>query len=150
LTRARPLRLVLNPSPGFAATILGVHALAAASLWISFPGRVAAVIALLVAVLGCVTAWDRALLRGRRSVRALEIGGPEDVLLEFSDGTRRAARSPRRRHVSRFGVGLRLVGLRRRSLFVWAGMLDPVAARRLRLWALWGRVPGNPWESFPA
>ena len=141
---------MLNPSPGFAATILGVHALAAASLWMSIPGRGAAVIAMLVAVLGAVAAWDRALLRARRSVRAIEISGPEDVLLEFSDGTRRAGRSPRRRHVSRFGVGLGLAGLRRRSLFVWNGMLDPAASRSLRLWALWGRVPGDLGESFPA
>jgi len=143
LTLARPLRLVLHPSPGLTAAILGVHSLAAASLWVAIPGVAAGVIAMLISVLGVVAARDRGLLRGRAAIRAIELSGPEDLLLEFSDGTRRAARSPRRRHVSRFGVGLRLEGVRRRSFFVATGMLDPAAARCLRLWALWGRVPGS-------
>jgi len=29
-----------------------------------------------------------------------------------------------------------------RSLLVTSGMAGPAGARRLRLWALWGRLPG--------
>jgi hypothetical protein len=148
LTPPGPVRIDLVPSPGLAAAILGLHGLAAVSLWVTIPGWSGAAIAILVVLLGVAAAWNRALLRGRRAVRALEIAGPEEVVLEFSDGTRRPARTHRRRHVSRFGVALRLYGLRRRSLFVAAGMLDPAAARRLRIWALWGRVAAPAGENL--
>ena len=124
--------------------------MAAGSLWLTITGTAPVLVGLLVIVLGIAAASDRALLRGRAAVLAIELCGPEEVLLEFSDGTRHAVRAQRRRYVSRFGVGLRLGGGRRRSLFVAGGMLDPAAARNLRLWALWGRVPAGQGEAFPA
>jgi hypothetical protein len=147
LTLARPLRFVLAPSRGLATAIAGVHALAALSLWASLPGPWGALAGVFVAVLGVVTARDRGLLRGRNSVRAIEIAGPEDVALELADGSRDAVRLLRRKHVSRLGVGLGFEGRGRRSFYVAADMLEPEAFRRLRLWALWGRVAasGDRW-----
>ena len=124
--------------------------LAAASLWVAIPGVPAALAGILFVGLGTAAAMDRALLRGRSAIRAIEIRGPEEIRLELRDGTIQAARCDRRRHVSRFGVGMRLAGWRRRGLFVATGMLDPEAARRLRLWALWGKVPGGREKSLPA
>lgn len=45
---------------------------------------------------------------------------------------------------------MRLAGGRRRGLFVATGMLEPEAARHLRLWALWGKVSSGAEPSFPA
>jgi hypothetical protein len=44
--------------------------------------------------------------------------------------------------VNRFLVALPLDGFLRRSILVTADMLDPGRFRLLRLWALWGRLPG--------
>ena len=49
---------------------------------------------------------------------------------------------PPRRYVSRHVVVVPLAGPQRRTVLVTGGMLAPEAFRRLRLWALWGRLPG--------
>jgi hypothetical protein len=79
-------------------------------------------------------------------VHAIEITGSDALLLELADGARVPARAAPRRHVSRLGVAFRIHAPQRRSLFIAADMLDPAAFRRLRLWALWGRVPGAEGE----
>jgi hypothetical protein len=51
--------------------------------------------------------------------------------------------------VNRFVVTLPLDGRDRRSLLVARDMLDPAGFRLLRLWALWGRVPGVASAQLP-
>jgi len=142
------LRLDLRPSWRLASLIAGLHALAAGSVLVASPNLAGTALAALIAALGVAAAWDRALLRGRRSPRALIVpaAGPPGV--ELADG----ARSPigvGPRAVNRFVVTLPLEGSTRRSVLVARDMLDPAAFRLLRLWALWGRVPGVASAQLP-
>jgi hypothetical protein len=86
-----------------------------------------------VLALGLAAAWSRALLRGPGAVR----------LLELAEAPPLAA--ARRRYVSRWLVTLPLGS---RTLLVTADMLAPREFRRLRLWALWGRLPGVAGEQL--
>ena len=130
------LRLVLSPSPAFAAVIVVLHAAAGICAFLVIGGPAGAALAALLVALGLAAAWSRALLRSARSVRALEIGG--DVLvLELADGQRIAAAPPQRCYVSRIAVVLPV----RRTVLVAAGMLTPAEFRRLRVWALWRKLP---------
>jgi len=45
------------------------------------------------------------------------------------------------RHVSRFMVALPVRRPMRRTVLVTSGMLPAEEFRRLRLWALWGKLP---------
>ena len=63
------------------------------------------------------------------------------MLLVLKDGRRVAAELGERRHVSRFMVALPLRGALRRTVLVTADMLSAAEFRRLRLWALWGKLP---------
>jgi hypothetical protein len=142
------LRLDLRPSWRLAALIAGLHALAGGSVFLAIPGPAGAALGALVFALGVAAAWDRALLRSRRSPRALVVpaaGTPEVVLADgascpVGDGPRA---------VNRFVVTLPLDGRDRRSLLVARDMLDPAGFRLLRLWALWGRVPGVASAQLP-
>lgn len=135
------LPLDLCPSWRFALLVSGLHGLAAACLAIAIPGLVGAVLAALLAALGVAAAWDRALLRGRRSPRSLRVSSDGNLHVELADGTSYPV-AARARTVNRFLVALPLEGLVRRSILVTADMLDPGRFRLLRLWALWGRLPG--------
>lgn len=135
------LPLDLRPSWRFALLIVGLHGLAAASLAIAIQGVVGAVLGTLLAALGGAAAWDRALLRGRRSPRSLRVASDLSLHVELADGTSYPAAAGART-VNRFLVALPLEGLVRRSILVTADMLDPGRFRLLRLWALWGRLPG--------
>lgn len=135
------LPLDLRPSWRLALLIIGLHGLAAACLAIALPGFAGAVLAALLAALGVAAAWDRALLRGRRSPRSLRVSGDLSLHVELSDGTSCPVAAGTRT-VNRFLVALPLEGLVRRSILVTADMLDPGRFRLLRLWALWGRLPG--------
>jgi hypothetical protein len=95
----------------------------------------------LIAGLGCAAAWDRALLRGRRSVRALRIGDDDAVTLELANAKRVPLRISSRRYVSGVVVVLPGVPSMHRTIVVTRDMVGPDAFRVLRLWALWGRVP---------
>ena len=95
--------------------------------------------------LGLAAAWSRALLRAKRSVRALEIGGDE-LVLELANGERSAAAAPRRCYVSRLAVILPLP----KALLVSADMLHPAEFRRLRVWALWRKLPAVAGKQLPA
>ena len=96
---------------------------------------------MLIAALGVAAAWDRALLRGRNSPRALVVPAAGAAGIELADGARCAVGAGPRA-VNRFVVTLPLEGRARRSVLVARDMLDPAGFRLLRLWALWGRVPG--------
>jgi hypothetical protein len=98
-------------------------------------------LALLIAGLGLAAAWDRALLRSRRSVQALNIGSGGSVILELANAERVGLRISPRRFVSVLVVILPGAPWMHRTIVVWRDMLDPDSFRTLRLWALWGRVP---------
>jgi hypothetical protein len=137
------VRLELRASRAMAAVIVAAHLAGASCLLIVFPGVPAAGVALLVGVLGAVTAWERALHRGRGSVRRLELGEDGAALLELADGRRVAGTVAARRNVNRWWVTLPLQGKSRRIVLVTRDMVPPGDFRRLRLWALWGRLPSG-------
>lgn len=135
------LRLHLSPSYRLAALIVGLHVLAGGCFYAVSGGAAGTALAVLTIALGAAAAWDRALLRSARSPRTVEIlaGGPSQI--EYSGGTRYTVGDGPRR-VNRFWVALPLHDPSRRALLVAADMLDPGEFRLLRLWALWGRLPG--------
>lgn len=107
-------------------------------------------LALLFLALGGVAAWDRALLRGARSPRAIEIQPSGAATVVLASGEAIAVRPVRGMGVTRHWVALAPRSFARRGMLVTAGMLGPAAARLLRLWALWGRTPREPAGRLPA
>ena len=61
--------------------------------------------------------------------------------VELKDGRRLSAELGASRHVSRFAVTLPLRRPTRRTILITADMLAAEEFRRLRLWALWGKLP---------
>ena len=142
-------RLELSPSWSLLAAILILHALAAASVLTVMQGLPAIALAAALLALGAAAAWARALHRSAASVRAVELSG-SDMLLELRDGRRAAAELGGARHVSRFMVTLPVRRPVRRTILVTRDMLAPEEFRRLRLWALWGKVPAVAHKQLPA
>jgi len=143
LNGAPPVNLTLSPSPGLAFGIMAAHAAAAACLWLLLPGHPGAALAALVLALGIAVARDRALLAATSSVRGLELSAGNSAVLLLRDGRRVPAVVGEGRLVSRLCVTLPVRAPGRPSLIVSQGMLEPESFRLLRLWALWGRVPGQ-------
>jgi hypothetical protein len=139
------LRLVLSPSPALAAIIVVLHAAAGAALLLAVPGWAGAAAGALLALLGAAAARDRALLAARRSVRAIEIDA-ESATLELASGARIGGAHPGRCYVSRLAVVLPLS----RTVLVSADMLGAAEFRRLRLWALWRKLPAVAAKQLPA
>ena len=125
---------------------MALHAAAAASV-LAVMGVSGVVLALALLGLGMAAAWSRALLRSGGSVRALEIGPA--LTLELRSGERIAAEIAARRYVSRLAVTLPL-RRPRRTILVTADMMASPDFRRLRIWALWGRLPGVAAAQLPA
>ncbi|HXZ92151.1 MAG TPA: protein YgfX [Burkholderiales bacterium] len=138
----RRLSVELSPSGVLAGTIVAIHALAGACAALALSGPGGAVLALLLPALGVAAAWDRALLRGRKSVTGMVIEGPASLRLRTRDGRETEVRATGRKHVSRLAVIVPVRGSMRRTIVVVRDMLDAESFRRLRLWALWGKVPG--------
>jgi hypothetical protein len=92
--------------------------------------------------LGAAAAWDRALLRFRRSWRAIEIRPSGEAFCLLADGGTAAIEPVRGNGVTRYWVSLRLRAPLGRSFLVAGGMLPAASFRLLRLWALWGKLPG--------
>ncbi|MGH8688028.1 MAG: protein YgfX [Burkholderiales bacterium] len=134
------LRLELRESRALAATLAVLHGGAAACVAISWPGLGGSVLAAAFVAGGAWAAWSVALLRRPASVRAIELGEEHAAVLELADGRRLQSRIALRRNVNRWWVTLPVRGARR-TILVARGMLAPEDFRRLRLWALWGRVP---------
>ena len=134
------IRLELRPSLRLAALVIVAHAAAAASLILVMPGLAGAALAAALVALGGLAAWSRALLRSPVSVRALELA-ENALVLELSCGDRFAVEVPARRYVSRWLVILPVRRPLRRAVLVTPDMLGRDSFRRLRLWALWGRLP---------
>ncbi len=135
------MRLELLPSRNLAALVVGVHLAAGAGIALVVPGPAGWALGALLAALGFAAARDRALLRGRRSARAIEIGPDGGAEIITAAGERWPARAAGCR-VSRFWVAIPLPGALRAPLLVPADMIESRGFRALRLWALWGRVPG--------
>jgi len=142
------VRLVLTPSPLFALGVVLLHGIAAACVLAVLPGAMGALLGLALLLLGLAAAWSRALLRSRASVRALEISGAS-LSVELGSGERLAVEAAERRYVSRLAVSIPL-RRPRRTIFVTAGMLPAPEFRQLRIWALWGRLPGVAAAQLPA
>jgi len=134
------LRLELGPSRRLAAAIVAAHAAAAVAAYIAIPGAMRALLSTLLLLLGIATAWSRALLAASASIRAIEIG-TERLAIELASGERFTAEVASRRYVTRYLVVLPLRSRSRRTLLVTADMLAPEEFRRLRIWALWNRLP---------
>jgi hypothetical protein len=117
-----------------------LHAVAAASVLAVLPGLAGAALAAAFLALGLAAAWSRALLASPESVRAVELGQAQ-ITLELKNSRRFVAETGARRHVSRFMVTLPVRRPVRRTILVSRDMLQAEEFRRLRLWALWGKLP---------
>ena len=145
----RRLRLELKPSPLLATAIVVLHASAAACVLAAMPGVHGALVGAALLALGALAAWSRALLRSSSSVRTLELEGPALTVTLASGEAWRAEVGPRR-YVGRWVVMLALRRPVRRSLLVTQDMLGADSFRRLRIWALWGRLPAVAVKQLPA
>ena len=134
------VRFQLKPSPALAIAIVAGHIAAAAAVYMALPRAAGVALALALVALGAATAWSRALLRSRSSVRAIEVGGPQ-ATFELASGERLSAIVATRRYVTRHVVALPLRGGLGRTLLVTGDMLSAEEFRRLRIWALWNRLP---------
>jgi hypothetical protein len=134
------VRFELAPSPVLAATVVAAHAAAGAAAWLALPGAAGAAAACALLALGAAAAWSRALLRSRASLRAIEIDAAHSAF-ELADGTRLIAPAHGRRYVTRGVIAVPLGGPLGRTALVTADMLRPGEFRRLRIWALWNRLP---------
>ena len=146
----RSLRVELSPSHAFAAAIAALHLAAAACALLVMPEAIGFALGALLLALGAASAWQRALLRGARSQRAIEIlpSGEARVILANAESMR--VEPVTGMGVNRYWVALK-VGTAvspaggpawRRSVLVTGDMAEGGKFRQLRLWALWGRVPG--------
>jgi hypothetical protein len=136
------LRLELRASRALAGALLLSHAFAAGCIVAVLPGVWGGALATLVVALGAATAWDRALLRSARSVRHIDLYAEGQAVLGLADGSRLQETVATRRNISPWWVTLPLEGRVGRTLLVARDMLSEGDFRRLRIWALWGRVPG--------
>ena len=132
------MRLDLSPSLPFAGAILAAHAAAAGAAWTVFSGAAGAALAALLVALGAAAAWSRALLRGARAPRSIEIAPSGEASLVRASGERAQARPVRGAGVTRWWVAL---ACGREGILVFSGMLAPEPFRLLRLWVLWQRTP---------
>ena len=143
------IRFDLSASPALAAAILAAHASAGVAAALVLPGVPGLLLGAALLALGMAAAWGRALLRASHSVRAIELTGAEAVF-ELANGERFAAPIAARRYVSRFMVTLPVGRPLSRTLLVTADMLSRETFRKLRIWALWGRLPGVAAKQLPA
>lgn len=145
---SRRLRLELAPSPLLAIAIVALHAAAGLSVLMVMPRLPGVLLAVLLLALGIALAWSRALLRSRSSVRTMELDGTHlEVLL--ASGERFRAEVAERRYVSRFLVSILLRHPVRRTILVTQDMLGGDLFRRLRIWAIWGKLPGVAAKQLP-
>lgn len=129
---------------------MALHAAAAACVLAVLPGAPGGMLAALLLALGCAAAWDRALLRGARAPRAIEITADGRARLVLADGASAPLGALRGIGVGRHWVALRVGAPTRRGLLVTSGMLAAEPLRRLRLWALWQKLPGVAPGQLPA
>jgi hypothetical protein len=141
LSTALPLRLELSSCPALASAIVTAHAAAGACIALVLPLGAGMALGTLVLALGTASAWHRALLRGPRAVRAIEIASGAARVIR-ADGSEAQACAVRGIGITRWWVALQLGPAGRGGFLISAGMLESEPFRRLRLWALWDRAPG--------
>jgi hypothetical protein len=129
--------------------ILAIHIVAAACFLTTLTGMTGIALAILIITLGGISAWNRALLRGRRSPRAIEITSSGEAVARLATGENVPLRATRGLGITRHWVALSAPS-RGAGMMVTSGMLGPQNARKLRLWALWGRMPGVASRQRPA
>ena len=149
MSAAPTLRLELAPSPFLAITIIALHAVAAVCIFLALPSTPGALLAICLLALGLAVAWSRALLRSPASVHAMEFSELK-MVLELASGARVACEAAERRYVSRFMVTLPIRRPVRRTILITCDMLERAPFRRLRIWALWGKLPGVAGKPLPA
>ena len=138
----------LAPSPVLAGAIIVLHAAAGLCVLAVMPSVPGGLLAGLLLALGLATAWSRALLRSRSSVRAFELDGAK-LGLQLASGESFAVEVAERRYVTRFMVTLLVLRPMRRSILVTRDMLGEDLFRRLRIWAVWGKLPGVATKPLP-
>ena len=145
------LRLDFRPSYSLAAAMMAAHGVAAFAVVRLMPGVAGLALGGALLALGLAAAWTRALLRGRTSVRAFTLGrrGAE-VAVQCGSAPEVLTRLAADRLVSRHLVILRFGSPLRRAVLVTPDMLDADDFRRLRIWALWGKLPGVAAEQLAA
>ena len=143
-------RLELSPSAAYAGTVMAVHATAAACFLATMTGLAGVALAVLILGLGAASARERALLRGSGSPRAVAIPASGAAMVILANGETVAVRALGGLGVTRYWVALGPVSPAGRAVLVTAGMLGPAEMRILRLWALWGRIPGVASRPLPA
>ena len=127
---------------------MALHAAAGVCVVAVLPGAAGGLLAAALLALGAAAAWSRALLASAASVRGIELDGP-GIAVKLASGERVVAELAERRYVTRFVVALP-VRRPRGTILVTRGMLAPDSFRALRLWALWGKVPGGTTGELPA
>ncbi len=128
---------------------MALHCTAGACALLVMPDARGALLGALLAALGASAAWNRALLRGGSSPRVLELEGTR-ASVTLARGQTLTAEVAERRYVSRWLVTFSLRAPVRRTLLITRDMLDEDSFRRLRIWALWGRVPAVAAKQLPA
>jgi toxin CptA len=146
---ARSLRLELAPSTGLAALLVALHAIAALCLLVTLPGLPGMLGGTLLLGIGVHGAWRHALLRSASSVRSVDLAGAA-LQLRLASGASVAAEVAERRYVGRRLVMLAVRRPVRRTILVTRDMLDADSFRRLRIWALWGKLPAVATTQLPA
>ena len=145
------MRLDFRPSYSLATAMMAAHGVAAFVVVRLMPGVAGLALGVALLALGLAAAWSRALLRGRASVRALTLGGGDgEVAVHCRSAPEVHTRLAASRHVSRHLVILRFGSPLRRAVLVTPDMLDADDFRRLRIWALWGKLPGVAAEQLAA
>ena len=102
-------RFSLNPSRRLAGAVLSAHAAAAVCAAIALDAPFGLPMAALLMALGAYAAWQHALLRSARSIRAIEIAEAGAAVLERADGARLPGQISGRRHVSRHWVAMSVI-----------------------------------------
>lgn len=125
----------------FAVAIIAAHSAAGACAVALLANLAGVILGALLTCLGVAAAADRALLIGKRSLRALLVEGKEQLTLELANAELVPMHVGARRYVSRFLVVLPDAGSMRRTIIIAGAMLDSDSFRALRLWAVWGQVP---------
>ena len=123
-----------------AVVLTALHAAAAFSLALVLPGLPGLLAAVLLLALGTATIRSRALLRSATSVRAIVLSDAK-LEVELASGERFGAELAERRYVSRLLVLLPLRSPVRRTILISSDMAGRDSFRRLRIWALWGKLP---------
>jgi len=134
------LRVELRPARALAAGTMLVHAAGAAAILLVMPGAPGIGVAVLLLALGAAAAWERALLRGTHSPRVVELEPDGTLRVLLGAGQRATGRAAARCHVGPWWILIPL-GAPRRMALLTRDMLGAEDFRRLRIWALWGRVP---------